>query len=347
MQLIFRRVSTILLLLFVIIALPLSSSSLKSPPPPSAQTQQENKMTTYYDVLGVKADTCTLKDIKKAYRALALQYHPDRVPAELKEESTIKFREVSEAYEVLSDSKSRSDYDRSLKYGGSSGGSGSGSSGGSDYNAGQQHQHQHQHQHQYYHNQHQHHRDPFSQFNDLFQNDPFFNDAFKDMDDLFAKTFLQQNNNNNNNHVNNNNMQQQNQKKNQNQHQNQRGWGGWLLDTVVDKLGIDLQVSSSSNTNAGTSHSTTNYGRRRSASAAAVGGTTTPTTRSSTSTYTSKTTKTIIENGRRITIQSMEKDGNKIEERYEGNNLVQRLVNGRPQNIGRIEQGGGGGGGDL
>ena len=42
----------------------------------------------------------------------------------------------------------------------------------------------------------------------------------------------------------------------------------------------------------------------------------------------------------------MEKDGNKIEERYEGTNLVQRLVNGRPQNIGRIEQGGGGGGGD-
>ncbi|OEU11693.1 DnaJ-domain-containing protein [Fragilariopsis cylindrus CCMP1102] len=289
-------------------------------------------MTTYYDVLGVNADTCTLKDIKKAYRALALQYHPDRVPAEMKEESTIKFRAVSEAYEVLSDSKSRSDYDRSLKYGG-------GSDGGGDYNAGQQHQHQHQHQqqHQYYHNQHQHHRDPFSQFNDLFRNDPFFNDAFKDMDDLFAKTFQQQtNNNNNNNNVNNINRQQPNQKKNQNQ--NQRGWGGWLLDTVVDKLGIDLQVSSSSNTNAGTSHSTTNYGRRRSAASASVG-----TTRS-TSTYTSKTTKTIIENGRRITIQSMEKDGNKIEEKYEGTHLVQRLVNGRPQHIGRIEQGGGGGG---
>jgi curved DNA-binding protein CbpA len=303
MQLIFRRLSAILLLLFITI--PLSSSSLKSQP--------QEKMT-YYDVLGV-ADTCTLKDIKKSYRALALKYHPDRVPAEKKDESTIKFREVSEAYEVLSDSKSRSDYDRSLKYGGSVSGNSN------NYNAGQ-HQHHHQ-QHQYYHNQH--HRDPFSQFNDLFKNDPFFNDAFKDMDDLFAKTFQQQNNNNNNN-----NMQQQHEKQQQNQkkNKNQRGWGGWLLDTAVDKLGIDLQVSSSYNTNAGTSHSTTNYGRSSAAG----------TTHSST--YTSKTTRTVVENGRRITIQSMEKDGNKIEERFEGNNLVQRLVNGRPQNIGRIEQGG-------
>jgi curved DNA-binding protein CbpA len=317
MQMIFRRLSTILLLFvsLIIITLPLASSE---------------KMTTYYDVLGVSKD-CTLKDIKKSFRALALKYHPDRVPLDKKEKSTMRFREVSEAYEILSDTNSRSDYDRSLKYGG-------GDSGGNSNNGGhQQRQQQHHHQqHQYYHNQQHRHRDPFSQFNDLFQNDPFFNDAFKDMDDLFAKTFQQNNNNNKNN------MQHQHHNHNHNQNQieikkQDRGWGGWLLDKVVDKLGIDVHVSSSYNTNAGTSHSTTNYGRSAASASSSSSGTNTRST-----TYTSKSTKTVIENGRRITIQSMEKDGNKIEEKYFGNNLVQRLVNGRPQNIGRIEEGGDG-----
>ena len=54
------------------------------------------------------------------------------------------------------------------------------------------------------------------------------------------------------------------------------------------------------------------------------------------SSSTSKSTRTIIENGRKVMIQSMEKDGNSIEERYEGNKLVQRLVNGLPQKIDRI-----------
>lgn len=58
--------------------------------------------------------TSTLKDFKKAYRQKALLYHPDRVPLEEKEESTAKFREVREAFEVLSSVRQKIRYDYSL-----------------------------------------------------------------------------------------------------------------------------------------------------------------------------------------------------------------------------------------
>jgi len=284
-----RCYSFFLLISLIIIIMPFLSNGLPSP-------TKETK--THYDVLDVDPDTCTLSIIKKAYRKLALLHHPDRVPAEKKEESTIKFREVNEAYEILSDTDRKAEYDRSLKYG-------------SD---GQQQQQGQYHNNHYRQNRH---RDPFSQFNDLFTNDPFFSEAFKDMDDLFAKTFQK---NHNHHH-------EQNMAHRQREKKEKRGWGGWLLDTAINTLGIDLQVSTSHTTNTGTSSSTSNYGRSSSSSVR--------------STYTSKSTRTVIENGRRITIQSMEKDGNRIEEKYEGDKLVQRLVNGRPQSTGRIE------GGDL
>ncbi|MFZ5800090.1 MAG: molecular chaperone DnaJ [Candidatus Omnitrophota bacterium] len=65
----------------------------------------------YYEILGVSKNA-TLDDIKKAYRGLALQYHPDRVPPEKKKEAEEKFKEISEAYAVLSDSQKRSLYDQ-------------------------------------------------------------------------------------------------------------------------------------------------------------------------------------------------------------------------------------------
>ena len=64
----------------------------------------------YYDVLGLEK-TCSIDEIKKAYRKLALKWHPDK-NKENEEEATKKFREIAEAYDVLSDEKKRADYDK-------------------------------------------------------------------------------------------------------------------------------------------------------------------------------------------------------------------------------------------
>ncbi len=63
----------------------------------------------YYEVLGV-AKNAGVDEIKKAYRKLALKYHPNRNPGD--KESEEKFKEATEAYEVLSDSKKRATYDQ-------------------------------------------------------------------------------------------------------------------------------------------------------------------------------------------------------------------------------------------
>ena len=63
----------------------------------------------YYEVLGVSKDA-TEKDIKKAYRKLAFKWHPDKNP-DNKKEAEEKFKEVNEAYSVLSDPEKRRQYD--------------------------------------------------------------------------------------------------------------------------------------------------------------------------------------------------------------------------------------------
>ena len=62
----------------------------------------------YYDVLGINRQA-TDEDIKKSYRKLAFQYHPDRNKDKSAEE---KFKEVNQAYEILSDPQKRANYDR-------------------------------------------------------------------------------------------------------------------------------------------------------------------------------------------------------------------------------------------
>ncbi|XP_058478854.1 dnaJ homolog subfamily B member 2 isoform X1 [Solea solea] len=67
-------------------------------------------MVDYYSILGVPK-TASQDDIKKAYRKLALKWHPDKNP-DNKDEAERKFKELAEAYEVLSDKSKRDSYDR-------------------------------------------------------------------------------------------------------------------------------------------------------------------------------------------------------------------------------------------
>jgi len=63
----------------------------------------------YYTTLGVAKDA-NADDLKKSYRKLAMQYHPDRNPGDKQAEA--KFKEINEAYDVLRDEQKRAAYDR-------------------------------------------------------------------------------------------------------------------------------------------------------------------------------------------------------------------------------------------
>jgi len=80
-------------------------------------------LRSYYEILGVPKGA-NEQEIKKAYRKLALQWHPDKNPTN-KSEAENKFKQIAEAYEVLSDKTKRSVYDREgadgLKRGGGGG----------------------------------------------------------------------------------------------------------------------------------------------------------------------------------------------------------------------------------
>lgn len=79
----------------------------------------------YYEILGI-SKSASAEEIKKSYRKVAMQFHPDRNPGDKSSEE--KFKEAAEAYEVLSDADKRAQYDR---FGHSAFGAGRGGGGGS------------------------------------------------------------------------------------------------------------------------------------------------------------------------------------------------------------------------
>ena len=88
----------------------------------------------YYEVLGVARDAGE-DDLKKTYRKLAMQWHPDRNQGNAEAEA--KFKELNEAYDVLKDAEKRAAYDRfghaAFEQGGPGGGGGGGPFGGGGF----------------------------------------------------------------------------------------------------------------------------------------------------------------------------------------------------------------------
>lgn len=80
---------------------------MDSPPGPASSQQEED----LYELLGVDR-SASENEIKKAYRKLALQHHPDKVPEERREESEATFKAIKQAYEILIDSEKRAMYDQ-------------------------------------------------------------------------------------------------------------------------------------------------------------------------------------------------------------------------------------------
>jgi curved DNA-binding protein CbpA len=246
---------------------------------------------THYQVLEIEPNAQPIS-IKKAYRRLALQHHPDRNNGSA--ESTERFKAIGEAYEVLSDPAQRARYDASLKEPFSTTGTTSVATG------------------RRYHD----YVDPFVRFNDLFSNDPFFQEAFRDMDEEFGKRFQSHNTNDATKRDNEGATTAQ-APRQANKTDGPQGFFPWLLRAC----GVDFQMTSVQTSANGEVTASSYNSKAQSGS------------------YTNKKSRTFLDNGKRVTIQSMERDGNKIQDKYVDNMLVERRVNGFVEPVGHIQNG--------
>src|SRR5256714_1902190 len=96
--------------------------------PPRRGAARMSRPSDYYALLGVARDAGEA-EIQKAYRGLAMKHHPDRVAAEEKTAAEEKFKQITEAYEVLRDPEKRAAYDRYGVAGGRGGGAAGGGGG--------------------------------------------------------------------------------------------------------------------------------------------------------------------------------------------------------------------------
>ncbi|MGV2388355.1 MAG UNVERIFIED_CONTAM: DnaJ domain-containing protein [Microcystis novacekii LVE1205-3] len=104
----YRFLIVLLILLCIVVSSDAASRQKRKP--------QGVDSDDYYQVLGLKR-SASQKEIKSAYRKLALKYHPDKVEEKDKEESEKIFVKVSEAYAILSDEEKRKVYDKHGKNG--------------------------------------------------------------------------------------------------------------------------------------------------------------------------------------------------------------------------------------
>jgi hypothetical protein len=149
------------------------------------------------------------------------------------------------------------------------------------------------------------HVDPFVRFNALFSNDPFFQEAFRDMDEEFGKIFQSQNTNEGASA----------QAPRQAKTDGPQEFFPWLLRA----RGVDFQMTSVQTSANGEATASAYNSKAHSGS------------------YTNKKSRTFLDNGKRVTIQSMERDGNKIQDKYVDNMLVERRVNGFVEAVGQIQ----------
>jgi curved DNA-binding protein CbpA len=287
---------------------------------------------TYYDILELSPDASSL-DIKKAYRRLALQHHPDRNGGSL--ESTERFKEIGQAYDCLSDAVKKYDYDANLRreqqqrmYNATNRFANATSSsnhhsqqwpssptptqnfhGGSrvspilrPYHAGRS-------QFSDY--------DAFAQFDRNFSHDPFFQEAFRGIDEEFARRFQppQQSTTHNGGLERSEDRWQQQMRP---AAKSKEGWIPWLLR----QCGVEFQMTSYVSNGSG-------------------GLTMTQYSSSNKSTYQQKQSSVYRDGqGRQVRIQSMEQNGNQIEDTYLDNRLIKRKVNGVVESIERLPVGG-------